>query len=204
MAVQSVPPGIADTVPAEPIYTLHGSEQPLEFSRATQAALEAIRSVEAQDEGLRYDHAHDMAEHMHLALRGSLGGGLTIEQNAVIATLCQVVAFYSQVGKPDYDHWAPFGDVWLGANGEIPPEGTAFFEIDGTPYSVEPNLHTLEWHGNEARTSCRVDMIRGRATPITRRRFDVLRWGLEKARGAAKCDQVASGAPWEASAGAAL
>ncbi len=116
-----------------------------------------------------------VASRMHGPIRAALARRDSFA-DGVLATLLEYMVDTSTCGSVNLDVWLPLNADCLGDNSEIPPEDSMFYDVAGVPYSVDPNLRTLRWNDETGSTACNVESIRGNAKPITRARFDVMRW----------------------------
>ena len=172
MAIRSLPAKNASSIPALPVFTFEGKIRPAAFSHGVAAAMALLREADEKQEDVEY---------MHPRIRGLLARGEAFGDGALVA-LCEFVSNIFSIGVPNLDVWVPLSHKdWGGDNCEIPPEDCMFFEVEGAPYSVEPNLSTKRWDSETDATSCPVDSIREKAGPITRAQFDLLRWKLGSA-----------------------
>jgi hypothetical protein len=175
MAKKSVTPTATDHIPRSPTFTFGGEKQPPAFTHGVLTVLNAARDMEARE--AEFDSTNHAAAALFEHLRATLNDGGKSAEGAV-ATLCELLAMHELAGSPNLDAWMPFGEVWPGGSCEIPPEDCMFFEVNGVPYSVEPNLTAREWRDEDTGMCCPVDPIRKTARPISRATFDRLRWEL--------------------------
>lgn len=194
MAKQSTVTRGPGAIPNVPVYTVGGVKQPPGFSAGAWHTLKVMRTIESAKDAAIAADARDWSMHVTEALLPKL---IAIANrgdhhcNGVIAALfsnfCE-----SEVGgdDPNMALWTPLHPAWEGDNCEIPPEGCMFYEVDGVPYSVDESLSASEWDSQTSGTAVNVDTIRGKAKPITRAKFESMRWRLgSKAKEAEAVDR---------------
>jgi hypothetical protein len=169
---------VVDAIPEFPVYTVSGTTRSPDFSRGIHGAIDVLRMANGEPGDESYNRAAErMLERisMLMRVRGDYAEG-------VVAALCAHIAMHEQVGSPNLDLFTPFSKPFLGDDGEIPPEGYEFFDVDGAPYSVGPNFDTDEWSDETTRAARHIDSIRGRAIPISRAKFEEMRWRIGSAQ----------------------
>ncbi len=161
-----------DAIPTVAVFTFRGKRQPPAFSRGVEEAIKMLRAFETMSSDCP---SRVGVEELHRRLRDFASRGDAFGDGALV-TVSEFLWDMFQVGLPNLDVWRPLDLEYGGEDGEIPPEECRFFDVEGIPYSVEPNLNTLEWRDTNSLSSQPVDSIRGKARSISRAQFEMLRW----------------------------
>jgi hypothetical protein len=164
------------------VFSFCGERQPQEFVDGVASAMAILREL-GESSDIATDDLHGVStEVINRIRRAADRAGRYAE--AAIAALCSYTL--TCIGEqPDLDRWVPLSSPWGGENSEIPPKDCMFFEVDGRPYSVEPNLHTMDWSVGAFGLKSHLDSIRDRAKAIGRARFETMRPKFAAARRAA-------------------
>ena len=177
MAKRSLSGPMQDHIPQLPVYRLQGKEQPPAFSKGVLAALQVIEDADdAAIDGARDPLAEKskLTERLCIGLEPLVASGGDYGRGA-LAMVCEYLAYIRIVGRPILGRWTPFWIPWSGGNGEIPPDGCLFFDVNGVACSVDRALVTLKWRAVEDPDDCDIKTIRRHGRPITREQFEALR-----------------------------
>ncbi len=177
MAKRSLSGPMQDHIPQLPVYRFQGKEQPPAFSKGVLAALQLIEDADdAAIDGARDPLAEKskLTERLCIGLEPIVASGGDYGRG-VLAAVSEYLAYNRMVGRPLLGRWNPFWIPWSGGDGEIPPDGCLFFDVNGVACSVDRALVTLKWESVNHSDDCDIETIRRHGRPITREQFETLR-----------------------------